>query len=112
MTLNLPKGITAVAPIQVVGTYNTAESTFLWGWDHPSVPEMLRGDARLAKAWGAENQVLEFTARLVRCDEEKTWGLAAVANRLANSNGVYSGLAGVSRVFMTFGQVKLEPAAP
>lgn len=112
LTLNFPNGITAVAPIQVVGTYDTAERTFLWGWDPPSVLELLRGHARLAKAWGAENHVIAFTARLVRCDEERAWGFAAVANRLGDSNGAYSGLAGVSRVFMTFGQVKLEQAAP
>ena len=108
ITFNLPDGVTAVAPIQVVGTYNASDSTFLWGWDHPSVPLPLRRHAQLAKDWGRENRLANFTTRLVPCSEEEAWGFVAVANRLATSNGVYRGPAGVSRVFMTFGEVKLE----
>ena len=32
-----PKGITATCPVQVIGTFNTEDDTWLWGWDHPSV---------------------------------------------------------------------------
>jgi hypothetical protein len=42
-------GTTVSAEIQVVGTYNTVDGTFLWGWDHPSIPENLREHALLAK---------------------------------------------------------------
>jgi uncharacterized protein DUF6882 len=81
--------VAATAPIQVIGTYNPADGTFLWGWDHPSVPHPLREHAQLARAWGRENGLASFTERSVRCDESEAWRFAAVANRLASSNGVY-----------------------
>jgi len=80
ITFNLPEQVTAVAPIQVVGTYNTADGTFLWGWDHPSVSVPLRSHAQLAKDWGRANRLANFTSRLVACSEEEAWGFAAVAN--------------------------------
>jgi hypothetical protein len=106
------KGVTATARIQVVGTYNKTDGTFLWGWDHPSVPEPLRKHALLAKQWGQQNNVRAFASRKVKCSEDEAWGFAAVANRLANANGVYRGPAGSAFVFMTFGEVKLEGAKP
>ena len=31
------KGTSATAPVQIVGTFNTEDSTWLWGWEHPAV---------------------------------------------------------------------------
>ena len=104
-------GVKATAPIQVVGTYNHLDGTFLWGWDHPSVPEPLRKHAALAK-WGEKNNVKNFVARKVSCSEDDAWSFASAANRLANANGVYRGPSGTTQVFMTFGEVKLEKAKP
>jgi hypothetical protein len=108
LVLTFADGTVATAAIQVVGTYNTLDGTFLWGWDHPSVPEALRSHARLAKQWGESAKVSEFTERIVKCSEDDAWRFAAVANRLAHANGVYRGRAGTTLVFMTFGEVKLE----
>lgn len=98
----------ATAPIQVVGTYNTDDGTFLWGWDHPSVPEPLRQHAELARAWGQAHGLPAYTTRKVRCTEDQAWDHAAVANRLAGTSGVYRGPSGPTLVFMTFGEVRLE----
>jgi hypothetical protein len=108
ITFSFPDRTTASAAIQVIGTYNTADGTFLWGWDHPSVPEPLRRHAQLAREWGQEHGLASFTTRSVACAEDDAWNFAAVANRLASANGVYRGPSGVARVFMTFGDVKLE----
>jgi hypothetical protein len=32
-----PRGMKATPPVQIIGTYNTEDSTWLWGWDHPSI---------------------------------------------------------------------------
>ena len=53
-----------------------------------------------------------FVTRKVSCSEDDAWGFAAVANRLANANGVYRGPSGTTLVFMTFGKVKLEKSTP
>lgn len=105
-------GKKVTAPIQVIGTYNQLDGTFLWGWDHPSVPLALRKHAALAKQWGIKNKVTNFMSRKVSCSEEDAWGFAAVANRLAKANGVYRGPSGTTLVFMTFGEIKIKKHKP
>ena len=50
-----PKGIRAVAPVQIVGTYDTEQRSWLWGWDHPSVAPALAADAKHVLAFGREH---------------------------------------------------------
>jgi hypothetical protein len=104
----MANGMIATANLQVVGTYNTADGTFLWGWDHPSVPAALGRDAELARRWGEENGVADFTVRKVACTELRAWEFAAVAARLGQASGVYRGPSGSVLVFMTFGTVHLS----
>lgn len=40
-----PNGVVASCPVQIVGTYNTIDGTWLWGWDHPSVAVPLQDHA-------------------------------------------------------------------
>ena len=105
-------GTTATAQIQVVGTYNTADGTFLWAWDHPSVPEALRKHAALARQWGEKHGLPAFISRKIECTEGDAWSYAAVTNRLANANGVYRGPAGTALFFITFGEVSIARAEP
>ncbi len=42
ITFTTPNGVTATCPVQILGTFNSEDSTWLWGWDHPSVQEPLR----------------------------------------------------------------------
>ena len=107
ITFHFADDTVASASIQVVGTYNTSDGSFLWGWDHPSIPENLRQHARLAHRWGEENQMKNFMSRKVTCSEDDAWGFAAVANRLGNGSGVYRGPDGTTLVFMTFGEIQL-----
>ena len=97
------------APVQVIGTYNTLDQTFLWGWDHPSVPEPLGADARLAREFGRRQDLPLFTTRMIECTEEQAWTFTAVAQYLAGSQGSYRGPAGTTLVFMTFGTMTIAP---
>ena len=54
-------GRVAEADFQIVGTYNTLDGTFLWGWDHPSVLEPLRKHAELARTFGREHGLTDYT---------------------------------------------------
>lgn len=101
-------GVVAQASIQVIGTYNTQDDTFFWGWDHPSVPEPLRDHAKAAREFGEQNNLPKFTERVVACSEYEAWEFTAVACRLAGANGAYRGPAGEALVFMTFGEVRLS----
>lgn len=101
-------GTVAEADVQIVGTNNTADGTFLWGWDHPSVAEPLREHAKLTLQFGQEYELSMYTQRSVECTEEDAWEFTAVATRLGNANGVYRGPAGVALVYMTFGEIQLH----
>jgi hypothetical protein len=110
LAFSFADGAKAKAQFQVVGTYNTADGTFLWAWDHPSVPEALRKHAALARQWGGRHDLPAFISRKIECTEDDAWGYAAVTNRLANANGVYRGPAGTALFFITFGEVNIERA--
>jgi hypothetical protein len=105
---HLEGGKTVSAPVQVIGSYNTDDGTFLWGWDHPSVPPDLARHANLARVWGEEMVSPAFTSRKVMCSEDDAWSFAAVANRLGEGNGVYRGVAGSAYFFMTLGRLTIE----
>ena len=97
------------APVQVIGTYNTLDRTFLWGWDHPSVPEPGRAAARLARQFGQRQNLPLFTTRMVECTEDQAWSFTAVALYLSGAQGAYRGPVGTTMVFMTFGEMRIEP---
>jgi hypothetical protein len=97
------------APVQVIGTYNRLDGTFLWGWDHPSVPEPRRADARLARRFGQLQNLPAFTTRLIECTEEEAWSFTAVALYLSGAQGAYRGPAETTMVFMTFGNMTIAP---
>ena len=108
LEFELPDGTVASAPFQIVGTYDSAKGTFLWGWDHPSVVLALRKHAQLAREWGEKYKVADYTTRLVVCSEEKAWEFTAVAARLGKANGAYRGPSGSTYVFMTYGELRLR----
>lgn len=112
ITFSFADGKRARAPVQIIGTYNPANGTFLWGWDHPSVLPPLRQHAALAKAWGEQHQQPQYTTRMVRCSEEEAWAFTAVAARLAGASGAYRGRSGGPIVFVSFGTITLDMNKP
>lgn len=98
----------ASAPVQVVGTYNTLDGTWLWGWDHPSVPKACAEAAARVHAYGVKHKVGDFTTRKLTCSEEDAWRFTGVASYLTGATGAYRGPSGTTLVFMTFGEVTLS----
>lgn len=96
------------APVQVIGTYNTLDGTFLWGWDHPSVPAALGANARLARQFGTRHALPLFMTRKVACTEQQAWQFTAVALYLADAQGAYRARIGTTWVFLTFGELTLQ----
>jgi hypothetical protein len=103
-----PDGITATCPVQIIGTYNTEDGTWLWGWDHPSVLAPLQEHARRVRAFGEERGIEALTTRKLKCGESDAWEFAAVACKLCDAQGAYRGPSGPALVFMTFGDVQLS----
>lgn len=103
-----PNKIVASAPVQIIGTYNPKDGTFLWGWDNPSVDDKLKRAANLVKEYGEKNKISMFTKREIPSTEEKAWEFVALAARLDAANGAYRAKTGGPIVYMTFGEIKLE----
>lgn len=97
------------APVQVIGTYNTLDQTFLWGWDHPSVPDALAADARSAREFGRRQDLPQFTTRKLECTQEQAWVFTAVALYLTGAQGAYRAPSGTTMVFVTFGKMTVAP---
>ena len=101
------------APVQIIGTYNPHDGSFMWGWDHPSINPALQAHARLVKAFGEEHDIPSYvTQKIVIDGESEAWEFVAVANRLAEANGGYRADAGGPLVFMTFGELKITKPSP
>jgi len=111
ITFNSPKRIVATAPVQVIGSYNSQDGTWLWSWNNPSLEVRLTEHARKVQAFGNEKGYAILTTPKLECPEEQCWELTALACMLAGAQGAYRGPAGATRVFMTFGQVKLTKAS-
>jgi hypothetical protein len=96
------RGLRISAPMQIIGTYDTAGGTWLWAWANPSMRHELTADAQRLKRHGQAKGYAALTAPQLRCDEAVAWRLAALACRLCERQGAYRGPAGATRVFFTF----------
>jgi hypothetical protein len=74
--------MTATAPAQIIGTYNTQDGTWLWGWDHPSVEDNMAEHARRVHAYGEQHGITDLTTRKLACDERQAWEFTALTCHL------------------------------
>jgi len=97
------------APVQVVGTYSTKDGTFMWDWDHPSIPDPARIASQAVQTFGVKHGLDVLTTRKVAISEEEAWELTALANYLWKAQGAYRGPAngGTTLVYMTFGELTI-----
>ena len=107
LEFSLPDGLKAVAPAQIIGTYNSEDHTWLWAWANPSIDEKLQADARQLLKYGEEHHIDRLTKRKWVGTEEEAWAMAALAVKLCGKQGAYRGPAGATKVFMVFGEVVL-----
>lgn len=71
IVFNSPNGMIATAPVQIIGTYNTQDGTWLWGWDNPSLEPALTEHARKLRAYGQKRGYEVLTTRKLTCPEEQ-----------------------------------------
>ena len=100
--------LTVTAPLQVIGTYDTGDGSWLWGWDHPSVPGPLAVHAGLVRDFAREHGLSALLSRTLHCTEDDLWAFAALATRLAAAQGAYRGAAGSTLVMLTYGELQLS----
>jgi hypothetical protein len=101
----------AVARVQVIGTLDPADDTWLWGWDHPSIPEPCAAAAGRVRAFGERNGLAYLTDRKVTCSQEDAWHYTSLAVRLGEETCAYRGPTDGPFVFMTFGAITVTGLA-
>jgi ribosomal protein L37AE/L43A len=108
ITFTSRNGMTATCPVQIIGTYNTADGTFMWGWDHPSVEPALQKHAKIVRAYGEQHGIALLTSPKIACGKDDAWQLTAFACKLADAQGGYCGPAGATLVYVTFGTPRVS----
>lgn len=93
------------ATVQVVGTYNTVEGSFIWGWGHPSVPKPLQRAAEQVRSLGFDRWVTQ----VVKCTPAEAWQFAAVAAQHDGAAGAYRGDTDGTWMYLSFNEP--EPMA-
>ena len=101
-------GTRATAPVQIIGTYNPEDQTWLWAWDHPSVLKTAAGDAEKVRRYGEEHGIEELTTAKREGSEDDCWRFTALACHLGDAQGAYRGPTDGPFVFMTYGDVRLS----
>ena len=105
ITFTLKDGRVATVPMQIIGTRSRGDDTFLWGWDHPSVPEPLAQHAKRLHAWGEANGIGDITSQMEVLPEEKIWEYTVLAAYLSGAQGVYRpGGDDMPYIYVTFGK--------
>jgi len=99
----------AKCPAQIVGSLDSTDGSWLWGWANPSIPESLQVDSWRVREYGQQHQIARLTSAEWLCTEEEAWQMAALACKLCEAQGVYRGPAGTAFVFITFGNVVVSP---
>ena len=107
LEFTLPDGLKAVAPAQIIGTYNSDDHTWLWAWANSSIEEKLQADARQLLKYGEEHHIERLTKRKWVGTEEDAWAMTALAVKLCEKQGAYRGPSGATKVFMVFGEIVL-----
>jgi len=95
------------APAQIIGSFDSREGSWMWGWANTSIADSLTRDSVQVREYGEQHHIRRLTTPGWPGKEIDGWQMAALANRLCKTSGVYRGPAGTTFVFFTFGQVKL-----
>jgi len=101
-------GVVATCQAQIVGSFDSASGTWLWGWANPSIEDSLKRDSLRVREYGEQHKIARLTSEEWPCTEADAWAMAALACKLCGAQGVYRGPAGTAFVFISFGAVKLS----
>jgi hypothetical protein len=81
LVFTFPHGVVK-APAQIIGSFDTTTSTWLWAWANPSVAEPLMRDALLVLEYGKQHGLARLTTAKWKAEERDGWYMAALANSL------------------------------
>ena len=100
----------SAAPVQIIGTYDTQNSAWLWAWANPLIGDHLKTDALRLKEYGEQWGIQRLTTPEWAAQESDCWYMAALACALFGAQGAYRGPAADSHTLMVFGELTHQPA--
>ncbi len=103
-------GRTAIAPVQIIGTYDLQASMWMWAWANPLIANSVKADSVRLKEYGEQHGIQRLAASEWLGQESDCWYMAALACFLAGANGAYRGPAADTYTFMTFRELAHHPA--
>jgi hypothetical protein len=103
-------GRTAIAQVQVIGTYDTENRAWMWSWANPLIAENLKGQAVWLREYGERYGIERLTTPEWLGEESDCWYMVALAAKLADMQGAYRGPAPETQTFMTFTQLSHSPS--
>jgi hypothetical protein len=96
-----------VGKVQIIGSFNSADKTWLWGWANETVNEELKKDALQLKEYGGANKLKQLTEEKWEGEMNDGWKMTALAAKLLRAEGAYRGPAGKLYVFMVIRDLKV-----
>jgi uncharacterized protein DUF6882 len=108
LTFKFP-GRSTIAPVQIIGTYNTQNGNWLWAWANPLIADHLKTDVLRLKEYGEQWGIPRLTSAEWPAQESDCWYMAALACQLFGGQGAYRGPAADSHTLMLFGEVTHQP---
>ncbi len=107
LAFEMPNGVRATSPAQVIGTHETATGIWRWAWDDPAISLALVKNSKTVQVFGRKYHFPRLTRRAYKSTEQQCWEMMALAYLLCQANGAYRGLTPTQSIFMTFGEIKL-----
>lgn len=100
--------VTAWAPAQVIGFFDSQTGIWKWAWADASLPEHLKEDALRVRQYGEQYGFERLVVAEWDAQETDGWYMAALACWLCGAQGAYRREGGNGWMFMTFGPVDLR----
>ncbi len=100
----------ASAPVQILGSWNSEVSSFVWSWDNNSIADPLCETAATVRAFGEEHDIGALTGSPLPLDEAQVRDVVALAFRVGRCTGLYHPFDGRLASYIAFGAVTLEEA--
>jgi hypothetical protein len=102
------KGV-VTSPVQVLGTRAKADGSFLWGWDHPSVPPELSRAARSVQRFGELHHSAQLTTRKLPCTPDQARMFGNLALGLDQGDFTYIGETDSASVYLVLTVIEIHP---
>jgi len=95
-----------MAKITPLGSYSTTNSTWMWAWEYPFIPDTLKEKAEQIKELGSITGLKIFETQIFPAASETAWEIAAMACHHLKSMGCYRAAAGGVWVFATIDEIE------